>query len=109
MNNILMLQQKEIKCPAGLYRSLKDKWIFALYSSEILYAVSNTVPQERWSAVTEEDAEEKDQRSRKYNLQKKIRTRFKYIRGHCKEDRNNQHKRVTNRLFNVARKIRIRH
>lgn len=32
-----MLQQNEIKCSAGMYRSLKDKWICALYSYEILF------------------------------------------------------------------------
>lgn len=52
---------------------------------------------------------EKDQRSRKHDLKKKSgRTRFKHIKGHCKEDRNNLYNTVCNRLLSVARKINIR-
>lgn len=42
----------ELKCCARIYRGLNDRWIFALFSAEILNPVSNTEPQERWSAVT---------------------------------------------------------
>jgi len=64
MNNVLMLQQKEIKCPAGMYRGLKDTWIVTLYSSGIPYPVSNTVPQETWSAVTQVKSTQKRGRER---------------------------------------------
>lgn len=68
MNYVLMLQAKEIKCSARMYRSLKYRWIFALQSSEILYPLSKTGPQEAWSAITQVkrmQKRRKDQRSRK--------------------------------------------
>lgn len=42
----------ELKCSATICRGLKDRWIFALNSAELLKPASNAVPQERWSAVT---------------------------------------------------------
>lgn len=91
----------ELKCSARIYRGLKDKCIFALYSAEILNPVWNTVPQERWSAVTpvkRKQKRRKDQRPRKHNpcpTKEKGRNRFKYIKGHWKKNGDNLHKILT--------------